>query len=48
LQSAHSGLAENQAASAVGNAVYEGNQLGHGRLDVYQAVQAWLLANGVH
>jgi subtilisin family serine protease len=48
LQSAHSGVAENQAAGAVGNAVYQGSQLGHGRLDVYRAVQAWRIANGLY
>ncbi len=47
MLSAHSGLNESAAASALSHAVYDGSQLGHGRLDVYQAVQAWRAANGL-
>jgi subtilisin family serine protease len=47
LLSAHSGCNESQAAGALGNAAYVGSQVGHGRLDAYQAVQAWRAANGL-
>ena len=45
LLNAHSGCSEPQAANALGNAVYAGSQLGHGRLDIHQAVQAWSTAS---
>ncbi len=35
---------ESQAADAVGHARWISDELGHGRLDVYQAVQAWRAA----
>lgn len=45
---AHAGISESSAANALGHAVYDGSELGHGRLDVHQAVQAWRAANGLY
>lgn len=47
LINAHSGINESAAANALSHAVYDGSQLGHGRLDVYQAVQAWRAVFGL-
>jgi len=38
---------ESQAAQAISHARYINNYLGNGRLDLYQAVQAWRQANGL-
>jgi hypothetical protein len=37
---------ESQASSAVSHAVYIDKTLNHGRLDLYQAMQAWLNSSG--
>jgi hypothetical protein len=37
---------ESQVSSAVSHAVYINSQLNHGRLDLYQAMQAWLNSSG--
>jgi hypothetical protein len=37
---------ENQAAGAIAHAVYINSSLNHGRLDLYQAMEAWLTSAG--
>jgi hypothetical protein len=35
-----------QAAEAIGHARWISSELGHGRLDVYSAIEAWRLNTG--
>jgi hypothetical protein len=37
---------QQSAAAAIAQAKWISNQMGHGRLDVYQAVQAWVETSG--
>jgi len=45
LQATHSGCDEYHCSSAVGNAQWISTELGHGRIDEYQAIRAWRTAN---
>src|SRR6267378_3851398 len=46
MLSARSSLNQNQAASALSHAIHLTPDLNHGRLDIYQAVSAWVNSSG--
>jgi hypothetical protein len=46
MLSARSSLHQNQAASALSHAIQLTPDLNHGRLDIYQAVSAWVNSSG--
>jgi subtilisin family serine protease len=47
LLNVQSTCSESQAAASIGHAKYISSALGNGRLDLYQAVQAWRQAMGI-